>query len=78
MLIVIDNSVLLASCMGIEIEDQHDESLILDIADRFYLPVYDAACLEVAFRRSLPLATLDRRAKTAAEAMGVVVFRNPL
>ena len=32
---------------------------------------WDAAYLEVAIRRSLPLATLDRRLRDAARAIGV-------
>ncbi|MCE2391705.1 MAG: hypothetical protein J4G09_09520 [Proteobacteria bacterium] len=43
----------------------------------FELSVYDAACLEVALRRSLPLATLDRRLFAAAESRGVATVRLP-
>lgn len=51
--------------------DSHawDETLIL--ADRFRLTLYDAAYLEVARRRSLPLATLDRALRTAAASLGM-------
>ena len=63
--------------LGIEIEDQHDESLVLELARRFGLTVYDAAYLEVALRRSLSLATLDRRLREAAEAIGVALFQQP-
>jgi Rhodopirellula transposase DDE domain len=38
--------------------DLHAGSETLDIADRFQLTLYDAAYLELAQRRSLPLATL--------------------
>ena len=62
--------------LGISIDDQHDESLLLELARRFDLSVYDAAYLEVAFRRGLALATLDRRLRGAAEAMGIAVFRH--
>ena len=61
--------------LGLSIDDEHDESLLLDLARRFELTVYDAAYLEVAFRRSLPLATLDHRLRKAAEAMGVAVVQ---
>ena len=54
--------------MGISIDEAHEESLLLDLARRFNLSVYDAAYLETALRRSLPLATLDRRLRRAAEA----------
>ena len=57
--------------LGIAIDDEHDGSLLLDIARRHGLTVYDAAYVEVALRRSLPLATLDRRLREAAKAIGV-------
>ena len=43
----------------------------LDVARSQGLSVYDAAYLELAMRRGLPLATLDARLKAAAEAVGV-------
>ena len=57
--------------LGIAIDDEHDGTRLLDIARGHGLTVYDAAYLEVALRRSLPLATLDRRRCKAAEAIGV-------
>lgn len=62
--------------MGISIDEAHEESLLLDLARRFELSVYDAAYLEVALRRSLPLATLDRRMREAAEMLGVDLLHN--
>ena len=59
--------------LGIAMDDQHDESRLLELARRYELTVYDAAYLEVAFRRGLPLATLDRQLREAAEAIGVAV-----
>jgi len=41
------------------------------IAERHGLTVYDAAYLEIAQRRRLPLATLDRQLRAAAESEGV-------
>ncbi|MDR3634468.1 MAG: type II toxin-antitoxin system VapC family toxin [Isosphaeraceae bacterium] len=41
------------------------------------LSAYDAAYLELAIRRGLPLACLDSRLKTAAEAVGVVLYEVP-
>jgi predicted nucleic acid-binding protein len=38
------------------------------------LSVYDAAYLELALRRRLPLATLDRALKKAAKKAGVVLY----
>ena len=43
----------------------------LNMADRFQLTVYDAAYLELAERRTLPLATLDADLRAAAKALGV-------
>ena len=63
--------------LGISIDDQHDESRLLEIARRHGLTVYDAAYLEVAFRRGLPLATLDRRLREASRAIGVAVVQPP-
>jgi predicted nucleic acid-binding protein len=46
----------------------------LNLADNFRLTVYDAAYLELARRRILPLATLDQELRTAATAIGVTVL----
>jgi predicted nucleic acid-binding protein len=46
----------------------------LNLADRFQLTVYDAAYLELAQRRVLPLATLDQDLRNAAMAIGVEVL----
>ena len=43
----------------------------LDLADRFRLTVYDAACVELALRRGLPLATLDMEMRDAGAALGL-------
>lgn len=43
----------------------------LALADRCRLTLYDAAYLELALRRTLPLATLDRDLQAAARALGV-------
>ncbi len=43
----------------------------LDLAARHALTVYDACYLELAMRRGLPLATMDRALRVAAEAEGV-------
>ena len=62
--------------LNIEIDNNHDESQLLDFARRFELTVYDAAYLEVAFRRSLPLVTLDRRLRKAADAIGIMTVHH--
>lgn len=46
----------------------------LNLADHFRLTVYDAAYLELARRRALPLATLDQELRIAAMAIGVTVL----
>lgn len=43
------------------------------LAQEFTLSAYDAAYLELAERRGLALATLDRRLITAAKAAGVAI-----
>ena len=62
--------------LGISVDDAHDESRLLELARRFALTVYDAAYLEVAVRRSLPLATLDLRLRRAAETVGITVVQH--
>lgn len=51
--------------------DLHAWTSTLRLADRFRLTVYDAAYLELARRRRLPLATLDTALAKAAAALGV-------
>lgn len=53
---------------------KHAWATTIQLADRFRLTVNDAAYLEVAQRRRLPLATLDSALVTAARAAGVQVL----
>jgi len=46
----------------------------LSLAREHNLSAYDAAYLELAMRRGLPLATLDAKLKTAAQAVGVPLY----
>jgi predicted nucleic acid-binding protein len=46
----------------------------LQLAVRHRLTTYDAAYLELALRRKLPLATLDRDLRAAAAAEGLVLL----
>jgi len=46
----------------------------LRLAERYRLTVYDAAYLELAQRRGMPLATLDRELRDAAFAEGVILL----
>jgi predicted nucleic acid-binding protein len=48
----------------------------LQLADRFRLTPYDAAYLELAQRRNLPLATLDQQLRKAAAALGTKLLGN--
>ena len=57
--------------MQIAMDWDHDERMTLDLARRNRLSAYDAAYLEVAMRRGLPLASLDRRLREAARANGI-------
>lgn len=46
----------------------------LELADLHRLTVYDATYLELALRLTLPLATLDRDLRKAAQAEGVALL----
>lgn len=54
--------------------DRYAWTTILQLADQFGLTPYDAAYLELAQRRTLPLATLDEPLRTAAPALGVALL----
>ena len=60
--------------LSIAIDRDHDEGTILNLARSHELSVYDAAYLEVAQRRGLPLATLDDRLRNAATSTRITVF----
>jgi len=47
---------------------------ILNLGRAQNLSAYDAAYLELAMRRGLPLATLDEKLKAAAGAVGVPIY----
>jgi predicted nucleic acid-binding protein len=60
--------------LDIAIDDQTDAHAwgeTLRVADLFRLTVYDAAYLELAQRRNLPLATLDGELRAAAKSLGL-------
>lgn len=50
--------------------ETHSWTTVLNLADRFRL-TYDAAYLELAHRRSLPLASLDQELRAAGRALAV-------
>lgn len=51
--------------------DRQAWSAALQLAGRHGLTVYDASYLEIASRRKIPLATLDRQLRAAAQAENV-------
>ena len=61
--------------LPIRVEERpSDSDLVLALARRYGLTVYDAAYLAAGVGRSAPLATLDRKLAAAAEAEGVGVL----
>ena len=57
--------------------DGHAWNETLRLADHFRLTLYDAAYLELAQRRKLPLATLDRQLRAAAHALSTKTLGEP-
>ncbi len=60
--------------LPVTIDDEaaaHLWSITVSLAHRHRLTVYDAIYLECALRNKLPLATLDRELRAAAQAEGV-------
>jgi predicted nucleic acid-binding protein len=51
--------------------DTYGWTTTLHLADRFRLTLYDAAYLELAHRRTLPLASLDGELCAASRVLGV-------
>ena len=69
-----DNALAELATMSITVDaetDAHAWSSTLRLSDRFRLSPYDAVYLELAQRRQLPLATLDKQLRTAATDLGV-------
>ena len=65
------------SRLRIRIDRAPDEGAVLRLARTYRLSVYDAAYLELAQRRGLPLATLDKELREAASAEGVILLGKP-
>ena len=51
-----------------------DAGELLRLARELQLSAYDASYLELALRRSLPIATLDNKLRSAAQTIGVVIY----
>jgi predicted nucleic acid-binding protein len=64
----------LLSALPIEFDHEPVESDVLYFARHYRLTVYDAAYLELAQRKTLPLATFDRALATAARAEKVMLI----
>lgn len=62
------------STLPIGIERSTDEAAMLTLARKYRLTVYDAAYLELARRKGLPLATLDAELIAAAKAERVALI----
>ena len=65
------------AALPIEVDGEtasHAWKAILDLGDAHRLTAYDAAYLELAARRSVPLATFDRELARAARAVGIKVL----
>ncbi len=60
--------------LPIEIDSAPRETIVLEFARQYRLTVYDAAYLELAHRRYLPLVTLDDALAKAAKKAGVPPF----
>jgi len=60
--------------LNIEVASPGDSALVLDLARRDGLSVYDAAYLSLALRKQLPLTTLDKALERAAIAEGVALL----
>jgi predicted nucleic acid-binding protein len=54
--------------------EKHAWQATLRLAERHRLTLYDAAYLELAMRRRLPLASLDRQLRAAASAESVTLL----
>ena len=62
------------NALAIEIDEETGAkatTATLDLARHHGLTLYDGAYLELAMRRKLPLATLDKELRTAARKIGV-------
>jgi predicted nucleic acid-binding protein len=63
--------------LPIAIDDETNDRAwgeVLSLARAHRLSAYDAAYVELALRRGLPLATLDDKLKAAASAVSVLAF----
>ena len=69
-----DDACAFATRLPVLIDREPNEAAMMTLARRHRLTVYDAAYLELALRRSAPLATLDAALTRAANAEGVTLI----
>lgn len=69
-----DHFLQLLAVLPIRVDDQTSALAVLDLARKTNLSAYDAAYLELALRRDVPLATRDRVLVAAARKAGVRLF----
>jgi len=72
-----DESLIELAAMPITVDDDTDAyawTTTLRLAERFGLTIYDATYLELAQRRSLPLATLDKELREAATSLNIMLL----
>jgi predicted nucleic acid-binding protein len=72
-----DRAIRQLSLLPIEVDQETDTyvwTATLRLSDRFGLTVYDAAYLELAQRRDLPLASIDKALSAAGRRLGVPIF----
>lgn len=70
----VEETIELAASLPVVVDDetsQHALGDTLDLARTLQISTYDASYVELARRRQLPLATLDRRLREAARSIGV-------
>ena len=60
--------------LTIDLDCNHDSHITITYAREYTLSIYDAAYLEVASRRRIPLATLDKKLKSVCQSLGVDTF----
>jgi predicted nucleic acid-binding protein len=60
--------------LPIEVDREPDDGMVLSLARAHRLSVYDAVYLELAQRRALPLATLDRALMNAARSEKIALI----
>lgn len=61
--------------LRVSVDQANDEGVDLALARAHHLSAYDAACLEVALRRTLPIASLGRRLRDAAIDLKITILR---